>query len=132
MKQAAEWVIVRCAYEPCRRPIRMRRNTAERRNAKHHFCCRDHHYKWRLDKKRVTEKRKPPLATQHPEYVNWGEGPRYQKPQIQDTKHAGHTTCLSCGAEFWSPDKTRVRRCDRCKANPFYRDDYMANISLRR
>lgn len=31
-------------------------------------------------------------------------------------KNAGWRPCANCGAQFYSPDKTRIRRCKPCKS----------------
>lgn len=36
-------------------------------------------------------------------------------------RDGGNRKCLSCGEEFYSRDRIRIRRCDNCKARDVFR-----------
>ncbi len=45
---------------------------------------------------------------------------------------AGETNCLGwCGKKFWSPDKTRIRFCAKCRGKRNTASDTMSRMEMR-
>jgi len=40
---------------------------------------------------------------------------RVRKENNLDLQKSGKTTCLYCGVKFTSPDKKKIKRCNKCK-----------------
>jgi len=44
-----------------------------------------------------------------------GKGDNLRSPYTSESKWAADIPCLQCGKVFRSPDRRRIRRCNKCK-----------------
>lgn len=50
----------------------------------------------------------------------------------EKVSHAGETNCLGwCGMKFWSPDKTRIRFCSKCRNKRNSNSETLSRMELR-